>query len=185
MLCFSFLISNFYCLFLNSFFNCFSLTWLSTVIQVNRSRYLYQWNTGKWNIVNSLSVSKNNCLTAAQNSCEVNRESAHISVASSACDISRQNCLVTVIATPRVVLVVSFLDASIKNPWVKTDMFFLLGKIEGKNISLSLYLCSHQDTSHQCRYLSSLFPSCIVVVTSCPSFLGWKGEEHRTVKTQT
>ena len=34
-------------------------------------------------------------------------------------------------------------------------------------------------------YLSSLFPSCIVAVTSHPSYLAWKREEHRTQKTQT
>ena len=44
---------------------------------------------GKWNNVYYLSVSKNNCLTAAQNRCQVNREPANISVASSACDIDQ------------------------------------------------------------------------------------------------
>ena len=34
-------------------------------------------------------------------------------------------------------------------------------------------------------YLSSLFPSCIVAVTSRPCYSAWKGEEHQTQKTQT
>ena len=38
---------------------------------------------------------------------------------------------------------------------------------------------------HHFCYLSSLFPSCILAVTSRPSYLGWKGEEHRTQKKQT
>ena len=39
--------------------------------------------------------------------------------------------------------------------------------------------------SYQCCYLSFLIPPCIVAVTSCPSYLAWKGEEHWTQKTQT
>ena len=39
--------------------------------------------------------------------------------------------------------------------------------------------------SHLFGYLSSLFPSCILAVTSRPSYLAWKGEEHQTQKTQT
>ena len=42
----------------------------------------------------SLNV-KEQLMMTAQNSCEVNREPAHILVASSACDLTRQNCLVT------------------------------------------------------------------------------------------
>ena len=36
--------------------------------------------------------------------------------------------------------------------------------------------------SHQFHDLSSLFPLCILAVTSHPSYLAWKGEEHRTQK---
>ena len=40
-------------------------------------------------------------------------------------------------------------------------------------------------TFHKFRYLSSLFPSCIVAVMSRSSYLAWKEEEHRTPKKPT
>ena len=62
------------------------------LIQVNRSRYLYQWNTGKWSNVYSLSLSldfKDQLKMMLQNVNEVNRERTLIAARSSVHDSSR------------------------------------------------------------------------------------------------